>query len=102
MGNINSNGYYRAFKTDLRRLVLTKIKKENNCMICKVHLSKGSVCLCKTYSYCSSKICLDCAMKFLFNFIKSVETFKDVGRKTLMDIKKNKKKYELINYSARI
>ena len=73
----------KLWREELGRLVLfkgeegifrvTKIKKDSNCNGCEKTIKKGCYCLGGGYS----KICLDCANKFINNFNSSLEELKE-------------------------
>ena len=103
MANIETNGNFYPHQTDLRQLILIKCRTKWNCRICNNEIPSGSYCIGKTESWYSyRKCCLNCAKKFLNNFIESINEFKQVADDTLKDIKKNEKKYQAVNSVARI
>jgi len=103
MANIWKDGKFYPFDTDMRQLILTKIRTEHTCKTCGELIPKGSYCVGITRSWYSyGKCCLKCAEKFLNKFIESIDEFKKIGQDTLKDIKKNRKKYEQNNTLARI
>jgi hypothetical protein len=102
MANINRIGFFYPFKTDLKKLFLNKTRTPKTCVSCLETIPPRSYCLGKSGNWMSSFICLKCSEKFLNNFIETTEQFKQIGEKTLKDIKKHREKYERTNSVARI
>jgi hypothetical protein len=86
-------------KEDKKDFLITKVKDEWDCCECNEKISKGSICMGKSYHKC----CLKCIPKFLNKLrIQIKEGLLDEFDKVDLDITTNKDEYERINALAKI
>jgi len=101
MGQIENNGSFYPYGTDLDRFKITKCRIDYKCGNCRTEIPSGSFCLGYGQGW-NLRTCLNCAEEFLNNAIKSLDNFKQLIKNIKNDLENNKGKYKENNVLVNI
>jgi len=94
----DDSGELNLYKTDENMLRVVKIRNGTTCSVCDRKISPKSYCLGGGYH----KICLNCYEKFLNNFIKSLDGYKEKAKALIESIKSKENKLTKNNILAKV
>ena len=92
-------GVLKLNTCDERMLKLAKSRVSSKCGLCKKHIPMGSYCL---GGGCYTKICLKCYESFLFNFLNSLEAYKNKAKYLIDEIKSKNQRLMKNNILAKV